>query len=85
MTDPQQITVDFTPGEGAVGRIVGLVERRGFELRGLAMHDRDGRASMTLDLIARDAGRRLDVLDLQLRRLIGVHHVSTSPATGKAQ
>jgi hypothetical protein len=40
------------------------------------------RAALTLDLAARDAGRKLDILDLQLRRLIGVHHVSTSPITG---
>jgi len=79
---PQRITVQFDPGEGAIGRIVGLVERRGYELRGLTMGQSGDRAALTLDLAARDAGRKLDILDLQLRRLIGVHQVSTSPITG---
>ncbi|MEO5641445.1 MAG: ACT domain-containing protein [Sphingomicrobium sp.] len=74
MTD--QITIRFAPGEGAIGRIVTLVERRGFVLHGLAMREEGDAASMTLDLVARDASRRLDVLDLQLKRLIGVSSVS---------
>ena len=81
---PQRVTVQFDPGEGAIGRIVGLVERRGYELRGLTMGQDGARAALTLDLAARDAGRKLDILDLQLRRLIGVHSVSTSPTTGSA-
>ncbi|MEO6248475.1 MAG: ACT domain-containing protein [Sphingomicrobium sp.] len=84
MIEAQHITVRFAPGEGAIGRIVGLVERRGFELRGLAMANDGPHAALTLDVAARDAGRKLDILDLQLRRLIGVHSVSTSPKTGSA-
>ena len=83
-SDPRQITVEFDPGEGAVGRIVGLVERRGYELRGLNMGKAGARHALTLDLAARDAGRQFDILDLQLRRLVGVHHVSTSPASESA-
>ena len=86
MTDPlqqaQQISIRFAPGEGAIGRIVGLVERRGFECRALTMVENVGAeessatAAMTLDLVPRDASRRLDVLDLQLKRLIGVTAVT---------
>jgi acetolactate synthase regulatory subunit len=37
---------------------------------------------MVVELAPRDAGRSLDILDLQLRRLHGVTHVSTfTPAT----
>ena len=77
MTEPAQITIRFAPGEGAIGRIVTLVERRGFILRGLSMHEAGDAASMTLDLVPRDASRRLNVLDLQLKRLIGVSSVSS--------
>ena len=81
-----RLVIAFREEEGAVGRIVGLVERRGFELRGIAM---SGEASasgdgaghkLTLDVAARDASRRLDVLDLQLMRLDGVSQVSTIAA-----
>ena len=74
-----RLIIDFGAEEGAVIRIVGLVERRGFELRGIAMSGDGPRASLTLDVTARDAGRRLDVLDLQLRRLTGVSQVSVFP------
>ncbi|MEO7786923.1 MAG: ACT domain-containing protein [Sphingomicrobium sp.] len=80
----QRVTVEFDPGEGAIGRIVGLVERRGYELRGLTMAPTGTRAALTLDLAARDAGRQFAILDLQLRRLVGVRNVSTSPCPGSA-
>ncbi len=79
----QQITVRFAPGEGAIARIVTLVERRGFILRGLTMREEGDAASMTLDLVPRDPSRRFDVLDLQLKRIIGV--TSVSIPTGSVQ
>ncbi len=78
-----QITIRFVPGEGTIARIVTLVERRGFILSGLAMHEQGDTASITLDLVARDASRRFDVLDLQLKRIIGV--TSVSIPTGSVQ
>ena len=81
-----RLIIAFRDEEGAVGRIVGLVERRGFELRGIAMSgDAPGTGGaaghkLTLDVFARDASRRLDVLDLQLMRLDGVSRVSTIAA-----
>jgi acetolactate synthase regulatory subunit len=81
-----RLVIDFRPEEGAVGRIVGLVERRGFELDGLAMTGGAPRGRLTIDVRARDPGRRFDVLDLQLRRLGGVSHVSVFPsASGSSQ
>ena len=65
------MTITFAPGEGAVVRMLGLVERRGFQLRSIVMSE----GTMTLDVEARDASRRLDVLDLQLRRLAEVRGV----------
>jgi acetolactate synthase-1/3 small subunit/acetolactate synthase II small subunit len=73
-----RVVIDFTVAEGAVIRMLGLVERRGFQLRGIAMAETGERASMTLDVDPRDSGRCFDVLDRQLRRLHGVHDVSTT-------
>ena len=67
-----RVVIDFRPEEGAVPRIVGLVERRGFELRGMSMVG----GALTLELEPRDPGRRLDLLDRQLCRLDGVSKVS---------
>jgi acetolactate synthase-1/3 small subunit/acetolactate synthase II small subunit len=74
------LVIDFRAEEGAVGRIVGLVERRGFELRGISMTGGAERGFLTLEVEARDSGRRLDVLDLQLRRLGGIGDVSIYPS-----
>ena len=72
-----RLIIAFREEEGAIGRIVGLVERRGFELRGITMTGEATCHKLTLDVAARDSSRRLDVLDLQLRRLDGVSQVST--------
>ena len=72
-----RLIIAYRDEEGAIGRIVGLVERRGFELRSLTMTGEATGHKLTLDVAARDSSRRLDVLDLQLRRLDGVSHVST--------
>lgn len=83
MTD--RLIIDFRPEEGAVPRIVGLIERRGFELRGMTMTGRAPSASLTLDVMPRDASRRVDLLNRQLRRLDGVSGVSFfSPPVGAA-
>jgi len=81
-----RLAIGFRQEEGAVGRIIGLVERRGFELLGIAMTGEPPAALLTLDVRPRDGGRRLDVLDLQLRRLDGVSQVSVFPhASGASQ
>lgn len=80
-----RLIVNFRPEEGAVPRIVGLIERRGFELKGLAMTGQSPRASLTIDVASRDSSRRLDLLDRQLRRLHGVADVSffTPPVSAR--
>lgn len=75
-----RLIIAFRDEEGAVARIVSLVERRGFELRGIAMSSEAAGQKLTVDVAARDASRRLDVLDLQLMRLDGVSQVSTIAA-----
>lgn len=66
-----RLTIAFAPGEGALVRMLGLIERRGFDVRAIEMAN----GSMTLDVEPRDAARNVDMLDLQLRRLIDVSEV----------
>ena len=73
-----RIDVEFDLGEGAMLRVLGLVERRGFEVRGMTMRERGQGGSLRLDVRARDTGRRLDVIAGHLRRLVDVRAVSVS-------
>lgn len=72
----ERLTINFTPTEGAVVRIVGLVERRGYVVRGLSMKERSDSAALVIDVDPRDAGRRVQVVAQQLGRLIEVSSVS---------
>ena len=74
----QRLTIDFTPAEGAVVRMIGLVERRGYVVRGLAMNEQADSASLTIDIEPRDASRRVQVVAAQLGRLVDVNQVSHS-------
>jgi acetolactate synthase II small subunit len=69
----------FDPQEGAVTRMLGLVERRGFALKTIAMAGDSNPASLVMDVEARDPLRRFDVLARQLERLIEVRSVAVSP------
>ncbi len=75
-----RIQVDFDAAEGALLRMVGLVERRGFVVGAVAMAAADGRGSLSLDVAARDPSRRLDVVAAQLRRVVEVRNVSILPS-----
>ena len=76
----ERIEITFTPGEGAVLRMLGLVERRGFLVRGIAMNEMADRASLAVDVEPRDPDRHLDVVARQLGRLVDVQSVSVSPS-----
>jgi acetolactate synthase II small subunit len=73
-----RIEIRFTAGEGALARMLGLVERRGFDIRGVAMAEGPTEARIAMDVEARDPLRRLDVLTRQLERLIDVRSASFS-------
>jgi acetolactate synthase regulatory subunit len=81
------IEVDFVMAEGAVTRMLGLVERRGFEVRAIAMAERTaGRGSLSLEVRPRGSNRSLDIVAGHLRSLHEVRHVSCStPASGVTQ
>ena len=76
-----RIRIDFAIMEGAVLRVLGLVERRGYCVHGIGMteHEDGETASMELEIAARDAGRDLAVLDRQIRRLVGIRAVARFP------
>ena len=67
-----RLEINFTPGEGAVLRMLGLVERRGFRVHAIAMTE------VAVDLEPLDAGRHLDVIARQLARLVDVQSVAVS-------
>lgn len=80
----ERLNITFTPGEGAVLRMLGLVERRGFLVRGIAMQERPAGASLEIDVQPRDSGRRIDVVARQLERLVDVQSVNVSTPTERA-
>jgi acetolactate synthase regulatory subunit len=73
-----RVTIKFDPAEGAVLRMLGLVERRGFEVCGMSMIRQAGQGLLNLDVEPRGPGRHFDVLEGQLRRLVEVRSVSCS-------
>ena len=71
-----RIEIGFAMNEGAVMRMLGLVERRGFEVRAIRMAEAgDGQGALALDVHARDAGRSLATVAGQLQRLHDVRNV----------
>ena len=72
----ERLNVDFNPAEGAVVRMVGLVERRGYVVRSLTMAEQSGAASLSIDVEPRDSARRMHVLAQQLGRLVDVTRVT---------
>jgi len=68
-----RLDIDFTRAEGAVLRLIGLVERKGFEITGIAMPaDGDGPARLSLNIVARDPARRIEVLSRHVEKVYGV-------------
>jgi acetolactate synthase II small subunit len=76
----ERLEITFTPAEGAVLRMLGVVERRGFLVRGIAMSEQANAAQLAVDVEPRDPGRDLDVVARQLGRLIDVQSVTVSTA-----
>ncbi len=76
----ERIVIEYAPAEGALLRLLGLIERRGFRVCAIDMAELPGggRAIATLDLAARDGARALETLGLQLRRLHGVIRVGAA-------
>ena len=80
MTD--RIEIEFRPAEGAILRLIGLVERRGYEVRGVELPTAPEGADQRMDLTLRprDAGRRLPTLCAQIAKTYGVRAVRAHAA-----
>ncbi len=69
--------IEIFETEGALVRLIGLIERRGFTIASMAMSaPSNGSARVTVDLAARGGARRIEVLTRQIERLFDVHAVS---------
>ena len=78
----QRLVVEFIAEEGALVRMLGVVERRGFIVRRTVMAELPcgRRATLALTVEPRDEGRSVETLALQLGRIHGVgrvHHENT--------
>ena len=73
----ERLVVEYMAGEGALVRMLGVVERRGFIVRRSVMAELPcgRRATLALAVEPRDAGRSVETLALQLGRLHGVGKV----------
>ncbi|WP_440958711.1 ACT domain-containing protein [Oceanicaulis sp. LC35] len=78
MTD--RIEIEFRPSEGAILRLIGLVERRGFEVRGVDLPQMSAQsdARMGLTVQPRDAGRKMSTLCAQIAKVYGVNAVRSA-------
>ena len=74
MSDTIHIQIDRA--DGSLQRLIGLVERRGFHIDGMAMADEGAFRRIALTVRGRDAGRCKDNLGRQIDRLFGVRRIS---------
>ncbi len=71
------LNIEIFETEGALVRLLGLIERRGFTIASMAMSaPSNGSARVTVDVAARGGVRQIDVLTRQIERLFDVHAVS---------
>ena len=82
----ERLFIEFDACEGAIVRIVGLVERRGFRVCRAAMSEQPGgrEGSLALLVAPRDPGRCIEVLARQLERLHEVKRVAHESALEEA-
>jgi acetolactate synthase-1/3 small subunit len=78
MTDTVHILIDRA--DGALQRLIGLVERRGFFIDAMNMAPEGASLRVALTVRGRDAGRSMDNLGLQIDRLVGARRVSNDAA-----
>ena len=73
-----RLTIEYYVAEGAVIRMIGLVERRGFRVTRIVMAEQPcgRRGTLILEVVASDAARSVDILALQLGRIHGISRVT---------
>ena len=73
-----RLTIEYYVAEGAIIRMIGLVERRGFRVTRIVMAEQPcgRRGTLVLEVTASDAARSIDILALQIGRIHGVTRVT---------
>lgn len=70
------LKIELSETEGALMRLIGLIERRGFAIETMDKSEaRDGHATVAMEVAAREGARRIDVLTRQIARLFDVRAV----------
>ena len=72
MMSTQNIRIEFAFAEGALRRLLGVIEARGWAICSMQMGSDGDRSIMTLSLGPRDGGRKIDTLVRQVSRVYGV-------------
>lgn len=72
--------LEIERAEGALQRLIGLIERRGFHIDRMAMSDRGAHRELVLSVRGKDAGRNCEILGRQIDRLIGVRRLHSPQA-----
>lgn len=79
------LCIQLADSEGALMRLIGLVERRGFVVSTLEKTEAaNGESTVTMGLKARDGVRSMDVLIRQIGRLFDVRAVFTPQVAAAA-
>ncbi|MDV6332332.1 ACT domain-containing protein [Asticcacaulis sp. 201] len=74
------IHIELDRLEGSLLRILGLVERRGFNIDGAELYDLgEDKRGLSLTVRPRDLSRSLDILGLQIDRLYGIKRLASDP------
>ena len=70
------LRIELADREGALMRLIGLIERRGFAIARMDKSPAEsGQAMITMSVAAREGARRIDVLVRQISRLFEVESV----------
>jgi len=77
------IHIQIDRADGSLQRLIGLVERRGFEIHGMNMNEVGDWRTLALTVASRDGTRCIDNLDRQIDRLFGVRRIE-APASPNA-
>ena len=83
------IHIQIDRADGSLQRLIGLVERRGFEILGMNMTDFSAEAggdwrTLTLNVASRDGTRCINNLGRQIDRLFGVRRIDDAPTAQAA-
>jgi acetolactate synthase-1/3 small subunit len=79
------IHIELDRLEGSLLRILGLVERRGFNIDAAELYDLgEDKRGLSLTVRPRDPSRNTDILGLQIDRLYGVKRLTSDPRAARS-